>query len=80
MVVAPSMRNSYGCVFFFFNLVFYTHNRMSQGFFSKFLMGGGTQNFRSPTGTKSDGGDLRKKISLKPKLGKSILQVPDTGT
>ena len=25
-------------------------------FFSKFLMGGGPQNFWSPTGTKSDGG------------------------
>ena len=38
------------------------------GFFSKFLMGGGTQNFRSPSGTKSDGGGLAKKIWLKPKL------------
>ena len=39
-----------------------------QGFFSKLLMGGGTQNFRSPspTGTKSDGGgDLRKKSEAK---------------
>ena len=38
---------------------------MDQGFFSKFLMGGGLKIFgphRSPTGTKSDGGgDLRKK-------------------
>ena len=43
----------------------------SQGFFSKFLMGGGLKIFgprRSPTGTKSDGGGLAKKIWLKPKL------------
>ena len=38
-----------------------SHISDHQGFFSKFLMGG-TQNCRSPTGTKSDGGDLRKKI------------------
>ena len=33
------------------------------GFFSKFLMGGGLKIFSprwSPTGTKSDGGDLQK--------------------
>ena len=43
-----------------------------QGFFSKFLMGGGLKIFgprRSPTGTKSDGGGgLAKKIRLKPKM------------
>ena len=42
----------------------------AQGFFSKFLMGG-LKIFRprrSPTGTKSDGGGLAKKIWLKPKL------------
>ena len=35
-----------------------------QGFFSKFLMGGGLKIFhphRSPVGTKSDGGELAKK-------------------
>ena len=33
---------------------------LDQGFFSKFLMGG-TQNFRSPLGTKSDGGGTCEK-------------------
>ena len=38
-------------------------------FFSKFLMGGLKIFGPRPTGTKSDGGgDLRKKIRLKPKL------------
>ena len=40
-------------------------NLTEQGFFSKFLMGGGLKIFgprRSPTGTKSDGGGLAKKI------------------
>ena len=47
-------------------------NTKTQGFFSKFLMGGGTQNFRSPLVPDGDevgwGGGLAKKIRLKPKL------------
>ena len=41
-------------------LHFYFYSATRQGFFSKFSIGG-TQNFRSPTETKSDGGgDLQK--------------------
>ena len=43
-----------------------------QGFFSKFLMGGGTRNFWSPSVPDGDvvgwGGGLMKKIRMKPKL------------